>query len=218
MQFLTLALDCYFAALLGIAGLAKMDDPAPFATTLRRQRLLPAWSVSVMRRLLPWCEILLAAVLVIGVAPVLVAALVFLLFAGFLAAQALLLLTKSDGGCGCYGAASAHRVEAASVATASLLLFLAALHLWLVIEATAIAWHWRLAAGILGVMAGSWLGWRTWQRQRSARCLQRPARMPLHAWIRSRRGSHPISSEERWEQGVAPEHAGAEKRAQRRQA
>lgn len=217
MQFLILALDCYFAAVLGIAGLAKLDDPAPFAATLRRQRLLPAWSVGATRRLLPWCEILLAAALVTGIASVLVAALVLLLFAGFLAGQALLVLTKSEDACGCYGAASAHRVEAASVATAVLLLALAALHLWLVTEAPAIAWQWRLAAGMLGAMAGSWLGWRTWRRQ-SARCLPHPAQLSLHARIRSGRCSHPLSGEERWGKERPPEHAGAAERAQRRRA
>ncbi len=209
MRFLTFALDCYFAAVLGVAGLAKLDDPAPFAATLRRSRLLPAWSIGTISRRLPWCEILLAAALVIGVMPMLVAALVVLLCMGFLVGQALLLLTTSEGACGCYGAASAHRIEGASVATATLLLSLSALHLWLVIEAAAvIAWQWRLAAGVLYAVAASRLGWRTWQRRRSARCSQRPARMHSRAWRRSRGGSHPISGAARWEQGTAKENAG----------
>ncbi len=216
MQFLTFALECYFAAVLGIAGLAKLDDPAPFAATLRRPRRLPAWSTGAMRCLLPWCEILLAAGLLIGVAPVLVAALVLLLCTGFLAAQALLLLTKSTDACGCYGIASAHRVEGTSVAAATLLLCLAALHLWLVIAAAAISWQWRLAVGMLGAMAASRLGWRTWQRRRSARYLLRPTRRHLQAWIRSRIGSHPTGGEVLWEHGAVPEHAG--ERAQRNRA
>jgi uncharacterized membrane protein YphA (DoxX/SURF4 family) len=208
MPFLTFALDCYFAAMLGIAGLAKLDNPAPLAATLRRQRLLPAWSVGGIRRFLPWCEILLAATLVIGVAPVPVAALVLLLCAGFLAAQALLLWTKSDGTCGCYGAASAHPVEGVSVAIASLLLFLAGIHLWLAIEAAAIAGQWRLAAEVLCAVAGSWLGWRTWQRRRAARCPLRPALLHPQAWIRSRSGVHPTGNEALRGQRAEPEHAG----------
>ena len=208
MPFLTFALDCYFAAVLGIAGLAKMDDPAPFAATLRRPRLLPAWGIGAIGRLLPWCEILLAATLLIGVAPVLVASLILLLCAAFLVGQALLLLTKSADACGCYGVASAHRVAGTSVATALLLLILAAIHLWLVTEAAMVAWQWRLAAGMLGAVAGSRLGWRTWQRRRSARCRQRPTRMHPREWIRSRIGGHPTSGEALWGQGAAPEHAG----------
>jgi hypothetical protein len=208
MRFLTFAFDCYFAAVLGIAGIAKLDDPAPFAATLRRSRLLPAWSIGTIGSLLPWCEIFLAAALVIGVAPVLVAALIVLLFAGFLASQSLLLLTASEGSCDCYGAASAHRVEGASVATTAMLFVLAALHLWLVIEAAAIAWDWHLAAGVLYAVAGSRLGWRTWQRRQSARCLQRPARIHSRAWTRSHSGSHPISGAARWKQGAVPEDAG----------
>jgi hypothetical protein len=212
MTFLTFALECYFAAVLGIAGLAKLDDPMPFAATLRRMSLLPAWSIGTISRRLPWCEILLAAALVIGVAPALVAALVVLFCAGFLAAQALLMLTKRDGACGCYGAASAYRVEGASVATAVLLLFLAACHLWLVITAAAIAWHWRLPAGVLYAVAGSRLGWRTWRRRQSARCFQRPARIHYRAWRRSRSGSLPISGAARWEQGAATDDAGGSAR------
>lgn len=197
MQFLTLALDCYFAAVLGTAGLAKMDDPAPFAATLRRQHLLPTWSVGTIGRLLPSLEIAMAGALLSSIAAIPVATFTVLIFAGFLVVQILLLATRHGSDCGCYGPASSHRIEGASIATASLLLMLAGIHLWLVIETTAIAWHWRLAIGVLGAVAGSRLGWRTWQRRRSARCLQRPARMPLQVWIRSRGGGHPISREER---------------------
>jgi len=206
MQFLTLALDCYFAAVLGIAGLAKMDDPAPFAATLRRQRLLPAWSVGTIRCLFPWFEIALAAALLSGITAIRVATFTVLIFAGFLIVQILLLATRQGGDCGCYGAASTHRVEAASVATASLLLFLAALHLWLVIVAPTIAWQSRLTAVVLCVVAGSLLGWRTWQR-RSARCLQLPAQ------IRPRRDRRPTGGEALREQTAASEHA--EERVQR---
>lgn len=46
LQLTQLALDCYFAAVLGVSGLAKIDNPALFAVTLRRQRLLPRWSIT----------------------------------------------------------------------------------------------------------------------------------------------------------------------------
>lgn len=173
MQFLTLTLDCYFAAMLGIAGLAKMDDPAPFAALLRRQRLLPAWSVGTISRLFPWLEIAIAGALLSGIAAIVVAALTLLVFAGFLLVQMFLLATKHGGDCGCYGAASPHRVERAGVGTAALLACLAVVHLWLVNRATAVGWPCRLVAGVCfaGIMV--WLGWHIRQR-RVASCRSQP--------------------------------------------
>ena len=165
MQFLTLTLDCYFAAVLGIAGLAKMDDPAPFAATLRRQRLLPAWSISAISRLFPWIEIVIAGALLSGIAALVVAALTLLIFASFLVVQTLLLATKHGGDCGCYGAASPHRVEEASVGTAALLACLAGVHLWFVDRATALGWPFRLVAGVCFAGIMGWLGWNIRQRR-----------------------------------------------------
>ncbi len=185
-----------------------MDDPASFAAILRRQRLLPAWSVGTISCLFPWFEIALTGALLSGITAIRVATFTVLIFAGFLIVL-ILLATRQGGDCGCYGATSTHHVEAASVATASLLLFLAALHLWLVIVAPTIAWQWRLTAVVLCVVAGSLLGWRTWQR-RSARCL------PLPAQIRPRMDRRLTGGEERWGQTAASEHA--EKSAQRKSA
>ncbi len=165
MQFLILALDCYFAAVLGIAGLAKMDDPAPFAALLRRQRLLPAWSVGTISRLVPWLEIAIAGALLSGIATIVVAAFTLLVYASFLVIQILLLATKHGGDCGCYGAASPHRVERASVGTAALLACLASVHLWLVDRATAVGWPCRLVAGICFAGIMGWLGWHIRQRR-----------------------------------------------------
>ncbi len=81
MQFLTLALDCYLAAVLGIAGFAKLDAPAPFAATLRQQHLLPSWSVGTIGRLFPWLEITLAGALLSGIAAIRVATFTILKFA-----------------------------------------------------------------------------------------------------------------------------------------
>lgn len=165
MQFLTLTLDCYFAAMLGVAGLAKLDDPAPFAATLQRQRLLPAWSVGPISRLLPLLEIAIAGALLSGIAAIVVAALTLLVFAGFLVVQMLLLATEHGGDCGCYGAASPHHVERASVSTAALLACLAGVHLWLVDRATAVGWPCRLVAGICFAGMMGWLGWHIRQRR-----------------------------------------------------
>lgn len=165
MRFLTFALDCYFAAVLGIAGLAKLDDPAPFAALLRRQRLLPVWSVDTISRLIPLLEIAVAGALLSGIAAVVIATLTLLVFAGFLVIQMLLLATKRGGDCGCYGTASPHRVEGASVGTGALLACLAGVHLWLVDRATAVGWPCRLVAGVCFAGMMGWLGWHIRQRR-----------------------------------------------------
>lgn len=40
MGFVVLAADLYFAALFGVAGLAKLNHPHHFITTLRQQGIL----------------------------------------------------------------------------------------------------------------------------------------------------------------------------------
>lgn len=172
MQFLTLALDCYFAAVLGIAGLAKLDDPAPFAATLRQQHLLPSWSVGTISRLFPWLEITLAGALLSGIAAIRVATFTILIFAGFLVVQ-ILLATKHGSDCGCYGAASPHRIEGASIGTAALLSGLAGTHLWLVAWAPAVDRPWRLIAGSCFAGIVGWLGWRIQRRRVASRRWQR---------------------------------------------
>lgn len=159
------ALALYFAAVLGVAGLAKLERPALFALLLRRQGLLPAWCIGAVSRILPWCELALAAALVAGVAPMPVAAVTLALFVTFLAAQALLALLQRGAPCGCYSAAAIENTVPASVATAMLLVGLAAAYLWSVGHVPAIDWHWRTVGVVLFTGCTGWIGGRIRQRR-----------------------------------------------------
>ncbi len=63
LQFVLLL---YFAAVLDVSGLAKIEDPQQFAAIMRRHRLLPAWSIGMVARVFPWAEVLLASMLLTG--------------------------------------------------------------------------------------------------------------------------------------------------------
>lgn len=161
------ALALYFAAVLGVAGLAKLERPALFALLLERQQLLPTRCIHGVSCGMPWREIALAAALVAGVAPMLVAALTLALFTVFLAAQVLLSLLRRGTPCGCYGVVAIERGASASVATAALLVCLTAAYLWTVDHLPPIDGHWRIVGVALITGCAAWIGGRI--RQRRAR-------------------------------------------------
>lgn len=159
-------LDLYLAAVLGISGLTKVKEPAEFATTLYRHRILPSWSIPGISRVLPWIEVALASALVIGLATLLTAALVLILVGAFFIIETILLVNGSATKCGCYGTGHAGKVDGASVLTSAALVGIAALHLWAVHDGGRVAWAWRLAAIALCGGAGFWLLWRAMHRRR----------------------------------------------------
>ncbi len=148
MNLLRFLLDCYFALVLGISGLAKIDRPRLFAVTLRRHGILPTWSVGLVSRVFPWLEVLVAGMLIANVVPMYSVVIALFLFGGFLVIEGVLLATKRAADCGCYGGAHRQRVDSASVTTSGLLVALAAAHLWLVMQGAMIDWQWRLMVGI----------------------------------------------------------------------
>jgi len=152
-----LALDCYFAAVLGVSGLAKIDNPALFAVTLRRQRLLPRWSITSVSYIFPWVELILAGALIIGVLPALTAALVLVLFSTFFVIETIILISRRETNCSCYGGAYTYKVDKASARTSVVFMALAALNVWASSTTAPIAWLWRLSATILFSIAGVWL-------------------------------------------------------------
>ncbi len=162
--------------MLGVAGLAKAEQPALFAAILRQQRLLPAWGVGVVSRLFPWCEIVLATALVADIAPRFIAALLLALFAALTVVQTSLLVTQRAASCGCYGAWSTRNVAGASATATALLTCLSGLHLGLVFHGAAIAALWRVLACATFVGFEGWIGWRTWQRHRQPRRALRTVR------------------------------------------
>lgn len=166
MAVMRFILTLYFAGMLGVAGIAKMEQPALFAAILRRQRLLPAWGIGAVSRLFPWCEIVVAIALLAGIAPRFVAVLLFALFAALTVVQAYLLAARRAAPCGCYGAWSTRNIAGASATTSALLTGFAGLYLGLVFHGAALAAPWRVLASALYVGFEGWIGWRTWQRHR----------------------------------------------------
>lgn len=150
-------LDAYFAAILGVAGISKIREPAQFAMALRQQRLLPHWSIVRVSSVFPWAEVVLASVLIVGIGNVISATLVTALFGGFLIIKVILVTTKSTTGCGCYGHATANRVDSADLITSTALLCLAILHLWSAKTAAPAMWTWRLSAIVVFFAVGCWL-------------------------------------------------------------
>jgi len=160
MQWLQLLLNMYLAAILWVAGLAKMEHLNDFAATLRNQRLLPQWSIQSISYLLPWIELVLSVLLVFRIAPVLISIFVSGLFLAFAAAEGTLLITKRSEDCGCYGIAYARKIDVPSVITSSLLAFLALVHFGLVFANVSIERHAHLVASILILAFYAVMIWR----------------------------------------------------------
>lgn len=166
MMTVGFALDLYLAAVLGISGLTKIKEPAEFAATLYRHHILPSWSIPGISRVCPWVEVALAAALVVGLAPLLTAALVVILIGTFCMIETIPLVNGSATNCGCYGTGHARKVDGSSVLTSAALIGIAALHLWAVHDGEQVAWPWRLPAIALCGGAGLWLLWRVMRRRR----------------------------------------------------
>ena len=90
MSILLLGLELYFAAMLGVSGLAKVGQPAMFADTLRRHKILPSWSIKAVSTIVPWLEIAVAVLLITGLVPILTGLLVLFLFTSFLIMESIL--------------------------------------------------------------------------------------------------------------------------------
>lgn len=171
MGFAAFALELYFAAMFGVSGLAKMEQPDRFAATLNRHRILPHWSVHVTSRLIPLAEVVLAIVLVTGLAPTAATVATLVLFAMFGAVETVLVVTKRATECGCYGVAYPQQVDGVSIATSVVLVLLAIVDFWLTTHTAPIPWPWRPIGTILFLAGGMWLGWRilarhsSWQRR-----------------------------------------------------
>ena len=144
MSWLVFILELYFAMLLGVSALAKVDDPQHFAQTLRQQKILPTWSISATSRVVPLIEISIAILLVLGITEVITAILVLVLFVIFLGIKVFLLMTKSEAGCGCNGVTKQEKVDGISVLISTILVLLIVVQLWLVALRASVSLQWRL--------------------------------------------------------------------------
>lgn len=166
MGVIVFALDFYFAAMLSISGLSKVNDSEYFATTLRQQHIVPVWSVGIATKILPWIEILVAILLVTGAIAMITAVIVLVLFIFFLGLKVFLLRTGWAEDCGCYGNAKSQKIDVVSITVSFILTLLAIMYLWLATHTAPVSWIWRLIGGIILTGVDCFLLWKIVQKHR----------------------------------------------------
>lgn len=171
MSYISFILSLYLAAVLGTAGLVKLEQPNTFNTILLRYKLVPKTAVKGICNYFPWVEIAVAALLVSGVLPLIVATGTVVLFVGFLVVKVRLVATKRNGDCGCFGAAYKEKVDLSSVLTATIMLMFSSVHWLLVAQGMTLGSPWRVAASAAFAACGLYLGWHVWRRyKRNSQC------------------------------------------------
>lgn len=102
-----LTVSALVGAVLLAAGSAKLRDPDGFARTVSSYDLVP-WSASrLLGRWLPRVEVVVGAVLVLGVAPTVAGGVAVLLFTAFSAALGVNRLRgRTELSCGCFGSSA----------------------------------------------------------------------------------------------------------------
>lgn len=91
------------AGVLVFAGVLKLIDNSALFETVAYIIWIPVWLKSWIVDLLPYVEILIAALLLMKWKPVLINTLVLLIFAGFLGFSIYGFATGMEGDCGCFG-------------------------------------------------------------------------------------------------------------------
>lgn len=157
MAALLLLVELYFAAMLGVSGLAKLDAPEHFEATLRVHRLWPAQAIRPVSRIFPWLEVVVAIALIIGFAPAFTAMLTLLLFGIFLSVETILVVTRRATECACYGVAYRQKVDGASLIVSVILVTLAAFYSWGLAAFGSPEPLWRWPGSVLMMVAGLWL-------------------------------------------------------------
>ncbi|WP_072804231.1 MauE/DoxX family redox-associated membrane protein [Rhodococcoides yunnanense] len=96
-------LSSVIGAVLLVAGVPKVGDRARMARVVRGYKLLPDAMAAVVGAVLPWAEIVLGVVLILGLAPAIGGALATALFAAFFTGLTVNLLRgRVDLDCGCF--------------------------------------------------------------------------------------------------------------------
>jgi len=86
------------------AAYSKLRNPwMIFAMEIDAMHVVPGASVEMLARILPWFELLVGALLVIGIWTRYVASVATVLLAGFFVTLVLLYIKGFQGDCGCFG-------------------------------------------------------------------------------------------------------------------
>jgi len=98
------------------AGFTKLNDGWRFAEAIANYRILPAQANQLLALTLPWLEVVLGLLLVLGLWLRAAAGLASLLFLGFAVAVIAALARHLDISCGCFGTGSAAQLGVQTLA------------------------------------------------------------------------------------------------------
>lgn len=149
MGFFLLLARWLIAGIFLRSGLAKATGLAAFRSAVANYRLLPPVLVTPVAAILPFAEIVAAALLAIGVLTVVVAAVLAFLLVTFAVAVGINLARGRVFDCGCTGSAATPRLIAWRHVTADLVL--AAVAAAIAVAPPAAAQLWRGPAGLARV-------------------------------------------------------------------
>jgi uncharacterized membrane protein YphA (DoxX/SURF4 family) len=108
MRTLTVALRLILGVIFIYAAWTKLRQPwLMFALSIDAYRLLPEWAVFAIARTLPWTELVLGLLLVLGVFLRFAAPVTAILLAGFYAGMIYAYTSGLGIDCGCFGAGEA---------------------------------------------------------------------------------------------------------------
>jgi len=103
MRVLTWVFRLALGALFIYAGYVKIREPLLFAMAVDAYRLLPPWAVFKVAYALPWVEVALGVMLVVGWKLKYFASFAALLLGVFVAMMAITYSRGTEASCGCFG-------------------------------------------------------------------------------------------------------------------
>lgn len=101
-EYVALALRVYLGGLFIYASMYKISYAAEFAETIASYRLAPFWAVNFSAIFLPWLELVVAILLIVGLRARVATVLIGSLLAVFTVAVLVNLLRDSPIPCGCF--------------------------------------------------------------------------------------------------------------------
>lgn len=170
MDIAQFVLDLYFAAVLGVAGIAKVNNLSSFIHTLRDQYKMPDLHSEIIGRLFPWIEIFLAVsfLMPILIYRFMIVCSVLLIFILFLISKFLLIKGNSfKSECGCYGEITQKQNAFQNLITLIVQIAFIILLVYVTLFTSPPPWQYYFAGFVLLIGFYSWLLWKVWARQRA---------------------------------------------------
>lgn len=166
MSILCILLGCYFTAVLGVAGIAKLDSPAFFASRLSSRYKLPQRSSLWISRIFPWGEVIVALLLLtpVNTYRMFITLTVSALFLAFAILHIILHYGYQIDDCSCYGKSLRKRGVTTNITSSIIQWLLSMILLLTTIEYKSVAPFYYSISLAFFIGLFSWLLWRTWQR------------------------------------------------------